>query len=138
MVLHMAPRMVLHMAPPWSCACRRRNHPLTLLRGTCPLIETPDVGVAVRVAGGCAVMLKKSNRMSFGWAGVLVGAAFALATACGDTGNSGGTCTPNEEQACHCSNGDTGFQVCESSGKSFTECNCNGGGGTAGTGGTGG
>jgi hypothetical protein len=78
-------------------------------------------------------MLKKSNRVSFGWAGVLLGVGVALATACGDTGNTGGNCAPNEQQACKCTGGGDGFQTCNAEGSAYSECDCSGTAGSAGS-----
>src|SRR5262245_2802370 len=80
-------------------------------------------------------MLRKSNRLSFGWAGVLVAAVFAFASSCGGNGNANGSCTPNEEQACPCSSGETGYQTCDSDGVKFSACQC-GEGGSGGSGGS--
>lgn len=77
-------------------------------------------------------MLKKSKRVSFGWAGVLLGVGVALATACGDTGNNGGICAPNEQKACQCTGGLEGFQTCSNEGSEYSPCDCSGASGSSG------
>ena len=57
---------------------------------------------------------------------------FALIStlACGDSGGTGDSpegCTPGETQGCACTNGESGSQTCASDGRSFGECECEGG-----------
>lgn len=87
-------------------------------------------------------MLTKTIGLSFGWAGVLFGAALVFAPGCGGTGEASGgeTCTPNQQISCDCKDGSKSVQVCAADGKSFEACQCGTGGGGAGggSGGTGG
>src|SRR5205814_5746430 len=90
------------------------------------------------VAGGSRAMLKKTTLFSFGWTGVLLGAAFVVLPACSGGGDSSGgnACTPNQQVSCDCAGGTKGVQVCAADGRSFETCQCGGntGGGGGGTG----
>lgn len=73
-------------------------------------------------------MLKGTVGLSFVWMGALFGAAIFLPS-CGGTGETGGgSCVPNETQACACPGGGEGVQTCGADGKSFSVCDCGSGG----------
>lgn len=74
---------------------------------------------------------------SFGWMGALLGALVFLPS-CGGNGDTGGSCIPNETQACVCTGGGEGVQTCNEDGRSFTACDCGSGTGGSDTGGSGG
>lgn len=83
-------------------------------------------------------------KISMVFAVAFLGALASLAPACGGTGegetgtNSGGAgCTPGKSEACVCTNGNMGAQVCQPNG-SFGPCSCGGGEGGGGAGGAGG
>ena len=82
-------------------------------------------------------MLTKTIGSSLGFAFAVLGAALVLAPGCGtaDTGgSSGGTCTPNQQVSCPCTDGTDSVQVCKEDGSGFDVCHC----GTGGSGGAGG
>lgn len=83
-------------------------------------------------------MLKNKLGLSMGWAGALVCAVVVFGPACGGTGETGGSCTPNQQESCACPGDKSGVQTCNRDGTAFGICECEGASSNSGGGGTGG